>query len=151
MSLLYPFTPKLKKDLLELVVAEFNSQRGTSHTASGFELLMTKPFRKGDKIGLLAVTKNQGDFLRLRLRLSSLDLYNGFTPFLLEHDKNHASSLWEIFWESSMVLKKEDFQELTTAQNSALYQGYLNSDHILRLEGGGRLASGFGSFIKLEQ
>lgn len=150
MSLLYPFNEDFKKKFLKTVVTEFNAQRGTRLDPEGFELLLTLPFRKGDKLGILAVTKRQDDFLRLRLRLDRLDDYNGFGPFKMEHDVNHAASLWEVFWECTMILKKDEYLDLTKAQNSELYQGYLNSDHILRLEDGGRLATGLGSFVQLE-
>lgn len=150
MSLTYSFTEKFQEEFSTLLVKEFNAQRGTKLDPKNFIILLTTPVKTGDRIGVLMVTKRTDDFLRFRIRVDQYNEYSAAGQFTMKHEQNHATSLWEIFWECSVVLDKTKFFELSQAAASERYKRYCNQDFAVRLETGKRLLNEFGSFVKYE-
>lgn len=150
MALTYSFSDKFTEEFSTLLVKEFNAQRGTNLDPKNFIILLTPPVKKGDAIGVLMVTKRTDDFLRFRIRVDQYNEYSAAGEFTMKHEQNHATSLWEIFWECSVVLDKAKFFELSQAAASPRYKAYIKQDFVIRLESGKRLKNEFGSFIKHE-
>lgn len=148
MSLLYPFSEKFKEDFFPVIAEAFNEQRATRLDPNGFILMMTVPVSKKDNAGFVMVTKRTDDFLRLRLRFDKYADYTAVGEFKMKHEMNFASSLFEIFWETEMILDRSKFQEIGQAIRSELYQAWLKADHIIRLENGGKLMTEYNSFVK---
>ena len=147
MALLYPFSDQFKEDFFPVIVKAFNEQRGTRLDPKEFEILLSVPVKKGDSVGILMVTKRSDDFLRFRVRLTGFTDLTSVGNFVIRHEMNFATSLLEVYWETSITLEKGKFQELGVAMRSALYQRWLNSDHILYLEDRGRLMTEQHAFV----
>lgn len=150
MSLRYPFSAETISALSEALIPEFNRQTGSAVPIDGVTPLLTLRPKASIYLGLQLMSKRRDDFLQIRVHIKGFGDNTLVGRFDLRVEQNYAPGDEAAYWYVEVTLQKHIFNELITANRSAIYQEWLERGHHLRLPSGAPIILENGRRLRVE-